>query len=182
MAMKLVTMFQDVFPSLFRAPITERYPFERRETPDRLRSLLTWDRQQCTGCGMCATDCPSQAIEMVVFDKKAKSIVLGLHVDRCTFCGQCAISCKQGSLTLEHGTWELASLDRGNLMIHLGEARDVQDVLAGITSRPPSPPGDAPSPSEPPPAEGRGALPAPEAAGPLRDPLRDANRDAKRDG
>ncbi len=145
--MKLATMFQDVFPSLFRAPITERYPFERRKTPDRLRSLLTWDREQCTGCGMCATDCPSQAIEMVVFDKKAKSIVFGLHVDRCTFCGQCTYSCKQGSLTLEHGAWELASLDRGNLMIHLGQAKDVQNVLAGITPRP----------SDPPPEEGRGA-------------------------
>jgi len=138
--MKLATMFQDVFPSLFRAPITERYPFERRETPDRLRSLLSWDREQCTGCGMCATDCPSQAIEMVVFDKKAKSIVFGLHVDRCTFCGQCTYSCKQGSLTLEHGAWELASLDRGDLMIHFGEAKDVQDVLAGVTSRPAAPP------------------------------------------
>ena len=164
--MKLATMFQDVFPSLFRAPITERYPFERRETPDRLRSLLSWDREQCTGCGMCATDCPSQAIEMVVFDKKAKSIVFGLHVDRCTFCGQCTFSCKQGSLTLEHGAWELASLDRGNLMIHFGEAKDVQDVLAGVRSRPPAPPpGETQRPSEPPPAEGRGALPTPEAAG-----------------
>jgi ferredoxin len=130
---------------------------------------------------MCATDCPSQAIEMVVFDKKAKSIVFGLHVDRCTFCGQCTFSCKQGSLTLEHGNWELASLDRGNLMIHFGEAKDVQDVLAGITSRPSDPPpgegggvtshvptpppGETPRPSDPPPTEGRGELPAAEADG-----------------
>ena len=151
--MKLATMIQDVIPSLFRAPITERYPFERREAPERLRSLLAWDRESCTGCGMCATDCPSQAIELVVFDKKAKNIVFGLHVDRCTFCGQCTFSCKQGSLTLEHDHWELASLDRGQLMIHFGDAKDVQDVLAGITSRP----------SELPPAEGRGSAPAPGA-------------------
>jgi formate hydrogenlyase subunit 6/NADH:ubiquinone oxidoreductase subunit I len=147
--MKLVTMFQDVFPSLFRAPITERYPFERRQAPERLRSLLHWDRELCTGCGMCATDCPSQAIEMVVFDKKAKSMVFGLHVDRCTFCGQCSFSCKQGSLTLEPDNWELASLNRGNLMIHFGDAQDVRDVLAGVTSRP----------CDAPPAEGRAILP-----------------------
>ena len=155
--MNLATMFQDVFPSLFRAPVTERYPFERREAPQRLRSLLQWDRESCTGCGMCATDCPSQAIEMVIYDKKAKNIVFGLHVDRCTFCGQCTFSCKQGSLTLEHDNWELASLDRGRLMIHFGDAKDVQNVLAGVTPRP----------SDPPPAEGRGALPgvATEAAG-----------------
>jgi formate hydrogenlyase subunit 6/NADH:ubiquinone oxidoreductase subunit I len=174
--MKLATMFQDVIPSLFRAPITERYPFERRETPDRLRSLLTWDRELCTGCGMCATDCPSQAIELVVFDKKAKSVVFGLHVDRCTFCGQCAFSCKQGSLSLEDGTWELASLDRGNLMVHFGDPKDVQDVLAGITQRPcetspaegrgiasrvpTHPPGENPRPSDPHVAERRGEFPA----------------------
>jgi formate hydrogenlyase subunit 6/NADH:ubiquinone oxidoreductase subunit I len=165
--MKLATMFQDVIPSLFRAPITERYPFERRETPERLRSLLTWDREQCNGCGMCATDCPSQAIEMVVFDKKAKSIVFGLHVDRCTFCGQCTFSCKQGSLTLEHGDWELASLDRGNLMIHLGQAKDVQDVLAGVTVRPAETPSAEARQQTPPasPAEDVGApTPASEAA------------------
>jgi formate hydrogenlyase subunit 6/NADH:ubiquinone oxidoreductase subunit I len=164
--MKLVTMFQDVFPSLFRAPITERYPFERRQAPERLRSLLHWDRELCTGCGMCATDCPSQAIEMVVFDKKAKSMVFGLHVDRCTFCGQCSFSCKQGSLTLEPDNWELASLDRGDLMIHFGDPKDVQDVLAGITSRVSAPPpGETPRPSDPSPTEGRGAVPAAEAEG-----------------
>jgi len=164
--MKLVTMFQDVFPSLFRAPITERYPFERREAPERLRSLLHWDRESCTGCGMCATDCPSQAIEMVIFDKKAKSMVFGLHVDRCTFCGQCTYSCKQGSLMLEHDHWELASLERGNLMIHFGDAQDVQDVLAGITSRLPAPPpAETPRPPDPPLEGGRGALPPSEAAG-----------------
>lgn len=136
--MRLATMFQDVIPSLFRAPITERYPFERRPAPERLRGLLVWTRETCTGCGMCATDCPSQAIDLVVFDKKAKNIVFGFHIDRCTFCGQCAFSCKQGSLTLQADQWELASLARRDLMVHFGEAKDVEDVLAGITSRPPA--------------------------------------------
>lgn len=133
--MKLATMFPDVIPSLFRPPTTERYPFERRPAPERLRGLPVWTRETCTGCGLCATDCPSQAIELVVFDKKAKSIVFGFHVDRCTFCGQCAFSCKQGSLTLRADQWELASLGRRDLMVHFGEAKDVEDVLAGITTR-----------------------------------------------
>jgi formate hydrogenlyase subunit 6/NADH:ubiquinone oxidoreductase subunit I len=164
--MKLATMLQDVLPSLFRAPITERYPFQRREAPERLRSLLRWERETCTGCGMCATDCPSQAIDLVVFDKKSKSIVFGVHVDRCTFCGQCAFSCKQGSLTFTQDRWELATLERGNLMLQFGEPRDVQDVLAGIRSRAPHPPpGESPRPSDSPPEEGRGAFPTPEATG-----------------
>lgn len=158
--MKLGSMFSDVVPSLFRAPATERYPFERRAAPERLRGLVAWQRETCTGCGMCATDCPSQAIELVVFDKKTRSIVLVLHVDRCTFCGQCTYSCKQGCLTLEHDQWELAALDRKGLTIRFGQPADVQDVMAGITARPAvPPPGETPRPSVPDSGEGRGEGP-----------------------
>jgi len=124
-------MLSDILPSLFRAPVTELYPFTRREPPTRLRGLLHWDRETCTGCGMCATDCPSQAIELFTYDKKAKRFVLELHVDRCTFCGQCAVSCRQGSLALTKDNWELAAFDRGTLDLHFGEREDVDRVLRG---------------------------------------------------
>ncbi len=129
--MRLATMLQDVLPSLFRSPVTERYPFRRYPAPERLRSLLIWDRESCTGCGMCATDCPSQALEVFAFDKKAKRVVLRLHVDRCTFCGQCTFSCKQGSLSLANDSWELASLGRNVLRLDFGPPDDVAQVLAG---------------------------------------------------
>jgi formate hydrogenlyase subunit 6/NADH:ubiquinone oxidoreductase subunit I len=124
-------MFSDVFPSLFRAPVTERYPFTRKDAPGRLRGLLQWDREGCTGCGMCATDCPSQAIELVTYDKKAKRFVLELHVDRCTFCGQCAVSCRQGCLALTNERWELAALSHAPLTFHFGLTEDVDRVLRG---------------------------------------------------
>ncbi|HSB91022.1 MAG TPA: 4Fe-4S binding protein [Anaerolineales bacterium] len=129
--MRLGAMLGDILPSLFRAPVTELYPFTRREPPTRLRGLLHWDRESCTGCGMCATDCPSQAIELFTYDKKAKRFVFELHVDRCTFCGQCAVSCRQGSLALTKGNWELAAFDRGTLDLHFGEKEDVDRVLRG---------------------------------------------------
>ena len=129
--MRLGAMLGDVLPSLFRAPVTERYPFTRRDPPGRLRGLLRWDRESCTGCGMCATDCPSQAIDLTVFDKKAKRLVLQLHVDRCTFCGQCAYSCRQGSLTLTSESWELAGFNREAMTLHFGEPEDVDRVLRG---------------------------------------------------
>ena len=74
--MKIGVMFSDITTSLFQRPITEKYPFERREAPERLRGHLIWNSEKCTGCGLCATDCPANAIEMHVLDRKTKRFVL----------------------------------------------------------------------------------------------------------
>ncbi len=110
--MKFGMMFKDVSGALFKKPFTENYPDEPAETPDRLRGSLVWDPDTCTGCGLCARDCPAMALEIEVIDKKAKHYLMTYHVDRCTFCGQCVESCNQGSLLMEGGEWELASLSR----------------------------------------------------------------------
>jgi formate hydrogenlyase subunit 6/NADH:ubiquinone oxidoreductase subunit I len=110
--MKLGSMLKDIVAALWRRPNTEQYPFERRATPPRLRGRLVWDSAACTGCGLCATDCPAHALEVLVVDKKAKKFIITYHVDRCTFCAQCVQSCRQGCLEMEAGEWELAALAR----------------------------------------------------------------------
>ena len=127
--MKPAVMFRDVTRSLFRKPITQRYPFEQRTPPTRLRGRLQWEPASCTGCGLCATDCPANAIEMIVLDKKAKRFVLEYHVDRCTFCAQCVHSCRQGCLAISSDLWELAALSREPFTIYFGGETDVQQVL-----------------------------------------------------
>jgi formate hydrogenlyase subunit 6/NADH:ubiquinone oxidoreductase subunit I len=137
--MKIGTMLGDVVKSFFQAPVTERYPFERREAPERLRGKLVWDSEQCTGCGLCAKDCPASAIEVIVLDKAAKRFVLLYHVDRCTFCAQCVQSCRQGCLAMSSDQWELAAFDKGAFGLYYGDAEDVEAVLAGVVE-----PGDTP--------------------------------------
>jgi formate hydrogenlyase subunit 6/NADH:ubiquinone oxidoreductase subunit I len=132
--MKLATMLKDVSSSLFKAPVTEKYPFERREAPVRLRGLLHWQREKCTGCGLCAMDCPAAAIQMIVLDKKAKRFVLAYHADRCTFCAQCVHSCRQDCLAMSPMEWELAALGKEAFAIYYGDEADVQLVLAGSVS------------------------------------------------
>lgn len=127
--MKSVSMFSDVLRSFFGAPITEKYPFERREAPERLRSALHWDSEKCTGCGLCATDCPAKAIEVIVLDKKAKRFVFVYHQDRCTFCAQCEFSCRQGCLELSSQEWELAALDKSPFIIRYGDQADIDEAL-----------------------------------------------------
>ena len=132
--MKLGTMLVDVSSSLFRQPVTEKYPFERREAPERLRGQLHWNSEKCTGCGLCAKDCPANAIEITVLDKKAKYFVLTYHADRCTYCAQCVHSCRQGCLTMSPMEWELAALSKEPFTIHYGDEADVQLALAGSSS------------------------------------------------
>ena len=110
--MRPAMMFLDITKSLFRQPVTERYPFERHPTPERLRGRLVWEPASCTGCGLCAKDCPADAIQMIVLDKKAKRFVMEYHVDRCTYCGQCVYSCRQGCLSMSSDAWELSALSR----------------------------------------------------------------------
>ncbi len=128
--MKLGTMLREIMPSLVKAPSTERYPLERRESPARLRSALHWDPELCTGCGLCAMDCPSEAIEVIVLDRVAKRFVVRLHLDRCAFCAQCTYSCRQGALEMSNDEWELASLRKRQLTLLRGAKEDVEEMLA----------------------------------------------------
>jgi len=130
--MKLGTMISDVTNSFFRRPITQKYPFERFETPDRLRGHLHWDSEKCTGCGMCGTDCPAGAIKMHVLDKKAKRFVMEYHVDQCTFCAQCVHSCNQDCLSMQKDVWELAALNKKPLVVYFGDPNDIIIIQEGL--------------------------------------------------
>ena len=110
--MKIGTMLNDVLKSFFAKSATQLYPAERTEPPKRYRGALDYDPKLCTGCSLCAKDCPSEAISMVVNDKQTKSFVLRYQVDRCIFCAQCTENCRFNCLTLSNTEWELAALTR----------------------------------------------------------------------
>jgi formate hydrogenlyase subunit 6/NADH:ubiquinone oxidoreductase subunit I len=135
--MKLGAMLKDISTALVKRPITEKYPFTRRAVPERLRGRLVWNPAACTGCGLCATDCPANALEVLVLDKKAKRFVVTYHVDRCTFCAQCVHSCRQGCLQMEADEWELAALARKSFVLtfsnNAGDS-EMHDTSAGQNS------------------------------------------------
>lgn len=128
--MRIGTMLSDVAASFFQRPVTELYPFERREPPPGLRGRLVWDAEKCTGCGLCAMDCPAEAVEVIVLDKKAKRFVVRYHADRCTYCAQCVHSCRQESLSMSSELWELAGLNRAGFTVYFGKEDDIREVLA----------------------------------------------------
>lgn len=130
--MKFGAMLSDVLQSLVKAPVTERYPFQKKAAPERLRGKLLWQRESCTACGLCAKDCPAGALEVIAIDKKAKKIVMHYDVDHCIFCGQCVFSCRQGCMALPSTDWELAALTREGYAQDYGQEDDVRAVLEGL--------------------------------------------------
>lgn len=129
--MKLGTMLGDVARSLVRKPVTEMYPFERREAPVQFRGRVKWDLEKCTGCGLCTRECPSNALELFVIDRKAKQFVMRYHVDRCTFCAQCVFSCRFDALAMSHDVWEMAATSRDGFTLTWGREEHVRQILEG---------------------------------------------------
>jgi formate hydrogenlyase subunit 6/NADH:ubiquinone oxidoreductase subunit I len=144
--MRLGAMLGDISRSLFTRPVTERYPFERKPAPERLRGKLVYDSSKCTGCKVCVRDCPASAIELMVVDKATKRFVIRFHVDRCTYCAQCVVSCNFDCLAMSHEQWELAALSRDSFLVSYGREEDIQALLD--RPAPAAAPG-APAPAQP---------------------------------
>jgi len=137
--MKFGLMLSDVSRGLFHRPATENYPAVRQLNPPRLRSFLKLNPETCTGCGLCAMDCPANAIQVtklpapvtqVPVDRKEKRFIFAYHVDQCLFCGQCVETCRQGSLSMVNDHWELAALDKKPFLVILRDATYAAKVLA----------------------------------------------------
>ncbi len=124
--MMIGAMLGDITRSLFKAPVTERYPYEKRPAPERLRGKLVFEPAKCTGCKVCLRDCPADAIDLITVDKATKRYVLTFHVDRCTYCAQCVVNCNFDALALSDTEWELAALDRKAFITLLGRPEDIR--------------------------------------------------------
>ena len=122
-------MLKDVVGSLFKRPVTEKYPFEQKPAPDRLRGKLNWDPEKCVGCGLCAKDCPSNALEVIMVDRAKKEVVIRYHMDRCTYCAQCVKNCRFNCLEMSSDDWELAALNKEAFSIYYGEDEVLEKFL-----------------------------------------------------
>lgn len=118
-----------VFKHMFRKPVTEMYPEEKRKLPNRSRGrhyLTKWKdgQERCVGCELCAIVCPSQAI----YVKPAQNDLAHPHSHgeryasdfqinmlRCIFCGYCEEACPTGAIILGN-EYELAGYTRESLI------------------------------------------------------------------
>lgn len=123
-------MVTDVVSSFFKKPVTQKYPFERKDAPERFRGKLVWDLSKCSGCQLCVKDCPAEALELITIDRASKRFVLRFHADRCTYCAQCVVNCRLKCLELSHDEWELAALNKEPFTVHYGREEDIAPLLS----------------------------------------------------
>lgn len=119
--MKLPPTMKAVAEMVFRKPFTRPYPFVKLKAPPGFRGRQVLHVDRCVGCGICARDCPANAIDMI---ERQGKMLPSFHLDRCIFCGQCAVSCARGAIELS-GTFEMASFDRKSLVV-LPDAREAE--------------------------------------------------------
>lgn len=76
--------------------------------------LLRLNRNLCDGCGLCAENCPKEAIEwnppQVVDGRLIKKPTVDFDVDSCILCGECATICPLDALRMEIDGEEIATI------------------------------------------------------------------------
>lgn len=64
--------------------------------------IVEVDSSRCTGCGLCAIDCPTEALTFLRKQEGDSYRILFQH-DLCVGCGHCRKSCPEQCLSLERG-------------------------------------------------------------------------------
>lgn len=104
--MKLIP---EIIKNLAKKPVTQKYPFAKPKIPGKLRAKQIYYKEKCIFCGLCAMQCPANAI---VVDKENKKY--SLDTGKCVFCGQCEEACASiNKNAIVMGTeYELAGIDK----------------------------------------------------------------------
>jgi len=94
------------FPKTVEETISQAYAATSRATKLLSKKQLeieprvsSVDETKCIGCGLCASLCPSNAIELLLKDEGRKAHVISAS---CKGCGLCGASCPQQAITMQH--------------------------------------------------------------------------------
>ena len=106
-------LLPELWQSLTCRPITVSLPEALVSLPSSFRGrVVVVDSEACRGCGLCARDCPAEALELERVSREEYRLVY--HPDRCAYCGQCADSCPHDVLDLTNEYTE-PTFDRDSL-------------------------------------------------------------------
>lgn len=119
-----------IFGRMLRPAVTENYPAEKRQLPERARmsfAMATDDdgQPQCKACMLCERSCPDEAIK-IESEKRADGpgrVLTKFTIDlgRCMYCGLCVEQCSTDGLH-HTGDFENNSAERAAMLLVLYQA------------------------------------------------------------
>lgn len=131
----LVTGLKITFMHLFVKSTTMQYPHVRMEMPERSRSRLYVDIEDCIGCYLCDKACPVDCIHIETikarpgeelgltkrFEKKKTFVFPEFDIDmsECCYCGLCVFPCPTECIYWTDN-YEFSEYDRSNFLYHFG--------------------------------------------------------------
>jgi NADH-quinone oxidoreductase subunit I len=121
--------FGVTFKQIFKKPITQEYPEEKRAVYPRFRGRHRLHRhanglEKCVGCSLCAAACPADCIRVVAAENTPEhqvsageryAAVYEINMTRCIFCGYCEVACPFDAITMGID-YELADYTRSDLL------------------------------------------------------------------
>ncbi len=137
---------------LFRRPITEQYPEEKRRLPERSRAriVLTVDPdgdERCVACYLCSAVCPVSCISMQSAERsdgRRYAEWFRINFGRCIYCGLCEEACPTSAIQLtpefDHCRRDILSMvfEKEDLLVnHTGKDGEYNFYRhAGVAPRP----------------------------------------------
>lgn len=89
-------IFKTVMRSLFKRPVTVKYPAEPREWEKITRGHISISETECIACGICAKKCPTDAITVSKQDR-----TWTIERMQCIQCSHCVNVCPKKCLHME---------------------------------------------------------------------------------
>jgi len=139
-------MTANIMRNLVVKKSTRRYPYEVRETFDKVRGELINDIDRCIFCGTCAVKCPSQCLEV---DKQAYKWIYDPFA--CVYCGVCVDICPAKSL-YQKTQYRKPVVERLTISMQGKPRKKAKDKEAAKTTEASAaePGGESPPPEAPP--------------------------------
>ena len=110
---RLPALIKDMGSCLFKKPFTREYPRVKVQAPEGYRGRHTFYPEKCISCGLCARDCPANAIELVEVSGKRMPC---FYLDRCIFCYLCEEGCPREAIKLST-VFEMSTTEMDELMV-----------------------------------------------------------------